>query len=77
MDRLYRRKCRRIYEPDVPDAFLGAPLLMRIMLLVAFFKVRMRISLESIFEKMRNSSLSMFHMEDTEHDLRGIRCTAR
>ena len=52
MDRLYCKKCHRMYEPEIPDALPGATISLRAMLTVAYFRIGMRMSIENVSETM-------------------------
>ena len=54
MNRLYCSRCHRIYEPQIPEAFLGATLSLRTMLSVAYFRIGMRMSIENTASTMMN-----------------------
>jgi len=53
IQRLYCKKCRRIYEPDMPEALPNARLSIRTMLIAAYLKTGMRMSLESVSTTMK------------------------
>ena len=52
MDRLYCKMCHRMYEPEIPDALPGATMSMRAMLIAAYFRIGMRMSIENVSETM-------------------------
>ena len=54
LDRLYCKGCRRIYEPEIPDALPNATLSLRAMLTVAYFRIGMRMSVENTAATMMN-----------------------
>lgn len=47
IDRLYCRKCHRIYEPQIQETLPGTTLSLRAMLTVAYFRTGMRMSIEN------------------------------
>ncbi|EQD62955.1 transposase, unclassified family protein, partial [mine drainage metagenome] len=53
IERMYCTKCRKFHEPDVDIALPGATLSIRAMLIVAFFKTGMRMSIEDVSMTMR------------------------
>ena len=52
IERMYCRNCGRIYEPDIMGVLPGARLSLRTMLIAAYMKNAMRMSLESVSESM-------------------------
>jgi len=54
LDRLYCKRCRRTYEPEIPEAFPGSTLSLRVMLTVAYFRIGMRMSIENTAATMMN-----------------------
>jgi hypothetical protein len=53
IERMYCRKCKRTYEPDVPNALPGARLSLRTMLIVSYLKIGMRMSIENVSTTMK------------------------
>lgn len=53
IERMYCSHCRKVYEPDIPEAFPNARLSIRSMLTVAYLKTGMRMSIESVSSTMR------------------------
>ena len=53
IERMYCRKCRETFEPEVPNALPGARLSLRTMLIVSYLKIGMRISIESVSTTMK------------------------
>ena len=54
LDRLYCKRCHRVYEPGIPEAFPGSTLSLRVMLTVAYFRIGMRMSVENTAATMLN-----------------------
>ena len=54
LDRLYCKRCRRIYEPEIPEALPNVTLSLRAMLTVAYFRIGMRMSIENTAATMMN-----------------------
>ena len=46
--RIERMYCRETFEPEVPDALPGARLSLRTMLITAYRKIGMRMSIENV-----------------------------
>ena len=53
IERMYCTRCRRTYEPDVPNALPGARLPLRTMLIVPYLKIGMRMSIENVSATMK------------------------
>ena len=53
IERMYCRKCKKTYEPDVPNALPGARLSLRTMLIVSYLKIGMRMSIENVSVTMK------------------------
>ncbi len=53
IERMYCRHCRETFEPEVPNAFPGARLSLRTMLITAYLKIGMRMSIENVSITMR------------------------
>ena len=52
IERAYCRKCRKVFEPEIEDAFPGARFSIRVMLIAAYFKIAVRMSLENVSTTM-------------------------
>ena len=68
IERMYCRKCMKIYESDVPNTLPGARLSMRAMLIVAYLKTGMRMSVENVSEAMKE----MFGIRISEGEIMNI-----
>src|SRR3989338_1024963 len=55
IERRYCAQCKKLVEADVPDALSGARLGLRVMLLIAFLKIRMALPEKKIVELLRNA----------------------
>jgi len=55
IERRYCAQCKKLVEADVPDVLPGARLGMRIMLLIAFLKIRMALPENKIVELLRSA----------------------
>lgn len=55
IERRYCAHCKKIVEADVPDALPGARLGLRVMLLIAFLKIRMALPENKIVELLRSA----------------------
>ncbi|MGC8699133.1 MAG: hypothetical protein ACP5RE_03040 [Candidatus Acidifodinimicrobium sp.] len=65
---MYCRHCRKTFEPDVPNALLGARLSLRTMLITAYLKIGMRMSIENVSITMKE----MFGIVISEGDVQNI-----
>jgi len=54
IERKYCSSCKKIVEPEVPDALPGARIGLRAMLLVAFMKIRLALPVQKIVEFLRS-----------------------
>jgi transposase len=68
IERMYCRSCRKVFEPGIPDTFPGAHLTIRTMLIAAYFKTAMRMSLESVSAAMKE----IFSIRISEGEVQGI-----
>ena len=48
IDKMYCERCRKFYEPEITDALPRATFSLRTMLIVAYFRIGMRMSIENI-----------------------------
>ena len=64
IERMYCKKCRRIFESGIPDALPGARLSLRTMLITAYLKVAMRMSLENVSTTM--NEIFSIHISEGE-----------
>ena len=55
IERRYCAQCRKLVEAEVPDALPGARLGLRVMLLIAFLKIRMALPESKIVELLRSA----------------------
>lgn len=55
IERRYCAQCKKLVEVDVPDALPGARLGLRVMLLIAFLKIRMALPENKIVELLRSA----------------------
>jgi len=55
IERRYCAHCKKLIEADVPDALPGARLGLRVMLLIAFLKIRMALPEKKIVELLRSA----------------------
>lgn len=55
IERRYCAQCKKLVEAEVPDALPGARLGLRVMLLIAFLKIRMALPEEKIVELLRSA----------------------
>ncbi|MEK6838044.1 MAG: transposase [Nanoarchaeota archaeon] len=55
IERRYCAQCKKLVEADVPDVFPGARLGLRVMLLIAFLKIRMALPENKIVELLQNA----------------------
>jgi transposase len=55
IERRYCAQCKKLVEADVPDALPGARLGLRVMLLIAFLKIRMALPENKIVELLRSA----------------------
>ena len=53
IERMYCRKCKKAFEPEVPNALAGARLSLRTMLIVSYLKIGMRMSIENVSAAMK------------------------
>ncbi|MEM0133614.1 MAG: transposase [Thermoplasmatales archaeon] len=53
IERMYCRKCGKVFEPEIEDTFPVARFSMRILLIAAYFRIDMRMSLENVSTTMR------------------------
>ena len=68
IERMYCRECGKTYEPDAPNALSGARLSLRTMLIAAYLKVGMRISIENVSTTMKE----MFGIAISEGEVQEI-----
>jgi hypothetical protein len=68
IERMYCRKCKKAFEPEVPNALPGARLSLRTMLIAAYLKVGMRISIENVSTTMKE----MFGIAISEGEVQEI-----
>lgn len=68
IERMYCRKCGKISEPDIPDAFPNARFSIRTMLIASYVKVAMRMSLENVSATMRE----VFGLRISEGEVQGM-----
>jgi transposase len=55
IERRYCAQCKKLVEADIPDALPGARLGLRVMLLIAFLKIRMALPENKIVELLRSA----------------------
>lgn len=55
IERRYCAQCKKLVEAEVPDALPGARIGLRVMLLIAFLKIRMALPENKIVELLRNA----------------------
>jgi hypothetical protein len=53
IDRMYCNRCRKMFEPEIPDVLPNARLSLRTMLIIVFMKIGMKMSLENVSITMR------------------------
>ncbi len=68
IERMYCANCSKIYEPDVPEALPSSRLSLRTMLIAAYLKHAMRMSLESVSEAMND----VFNIHISQGEIQGI-----
>ena len=68
IERMYCRHCRETFEPEVPNALPGARLSLRTMLITAYLKIGMRMSIENVSSTMEE----MFHINISEGEVQEI-----
>ena len=68
IERMYCRSCKKIYEPEIPDALPAARLSLRTMLIAAYFKHAMRMSLENVSNAMKE----LFSIRISEGEVQDI-----
>ena len=68
IERMYCTKCKRGYEPDVPNALPGARLSLRTMLITAYLKIGMRMSIENVSTTMKE----LFGIKVSEGEVQDI-----
>ncbi len=65
IERMFCRKCRKVYEPVIPEALPNVGLSIRTMLIAAFFKIAMRMSLESVTATMKEVQEILYQLSET------------
>ena len=55
IERRYCAQCKKLVEPEVPDVLPGARIGLRVMLLIAFLKIRMALPENKIVELLRSA----------------------
>ena len=68
IERMYCRKCREAFEPEVPNALAGARLSLRTMFIVSYIKIGMRMSIENVFTTMKE----LFGIKISEGEVQDI-----
>ena len=68
IERMICRTCGNIYEPDVAEAFPGARISVRAMLIVAYFRTAMRMSIENVSNTIRE----IFGLSVSEGEIQNI-----
>lgn len=68
IERMYCRHCKRAFEPDVPNALPGARLSLRTVLITAYLKIGMRMSIENVSTTMKE----MFGITISEGEVQDI-----
>ncbi|MCW6159298.1 MAG: IS66 family transposase [Thermoplasmatales archaeon] len=75
IERMYCRHCKRAFEPDVPNALPGARLSLRTMLITAYLKIGMRMSIENVsttMEEMFGITISEGEIQDILYQLSDV-----
>ena len=65
---MYCRNCGKIYEPETADALSGARLSLRTIVMAAYLKHAMRMSLEGVSEAMKE----LFSIKVSEGEVQDI-----
>ena len=68
IQRMYCRKCRETFEPEVPNALPGARLSLRTMLIISYLKIGMRMSIENVSAAMKE----LFGIKISEGEVQDI-----
>lgn len=68
IERMYCRRCGKIFEPDIPEALPNARLSLRTMLIAAYLKIAMRMSLENVSATMKE----VFRLQVSEGEVQDI-----
>ncbi len=68
IERMYCRHCRKTFEPDVPNTLPGARLSLRTMLITAYPKIGIRMSIETVSTTMKE----MFGVYVSEGEVQDI-----
>ena len=68
MDRLYCKKCKKVYEPQIPGALPDTTPSLKAMLTVAYFRIGMRMSIENTAATM----IQAFGIRMSEGEIQNI-----
>lgn len=68
IERMYCRHCKGMFEPDIKDAFPDARFSIRVMLIAAYLKIAMRMSIESVSSTMNE----IFGLHISDGEIQGI-----
>ncbi len=68
IERMYCKHCGKIFEPEIEDAFPNARFSIRTMLIAAYFKISMRMSLENVSATMKE----VFGIQISEGEIQGM-----